>query len=317
MRDSLQSPIIIKYQNLYKEDPNSRVFAPLAEAYRKFGMVDDAIEILKKGIRLHPNFTLGHIGLAYCYFDKKEFQMTYETLKPLVDDNRENLRLQKLYAQTCEALEKNKEALNSYKFLLYINPRDEEVATKVGLLESSFSGEDILEREIIGETFEKQNKFQLDNISQTDESIDDWVQVDLENRNKTEDSENIGEWEMQKLSPNQSSDLASINVGQESEKEQLEENEGNSSSIVTHTLVDMYLEQGSRDRAIEVLEKIIELNPSDNASLSKLNEIKNLSSENIVPQNEDTIVSTKIEKLNGFLAAINLRKEEKRASLVV
>ena len=99
MSNELKSPIIIKYQNLYKDDPTSRVFAPLAEAYRKYGMVDDAILILKKGIKVHPDFVSAYLGLSFCYFDKKEFSLAFETLRPLVDSNRENLRLQKLYSK--------------------------------------------------------------------------------------------------------------------------------------------------------------------------------------------------------------------------
>lgn len=37
-------------------DPKSKVFAQLADAYRKSNMIDEAIEIAKKGLEIHPNY---------------------------------------------------------------------------------------------------------------------------------------------------------------------------------------------------------------------------------------------------------------------
>ena len=44
--------------------------------------------------------------------------------------------------------------------------------------------------------------------------------------------------------------------------------------IVTHTLVDLYEQQGFRDKAAQVLEKIIELNPNDTSSITRLQNLK-------------------------------------------
>ena len=55
-KDKIQllSPLFLKYQADYEKNPRSRVFAPLAETYRKLGMTDKAMEILSQGIRFHP-----------------------------------------------------------------------------------------------------------------------------------------------------------------------------------------------------------------------------------------------------------------------
>ena len=57
-------PIIYEYLKKYQEDPSSRVFAPLAESYRKAGLADEAIEIAREGLRVHPNFVGGRVALA-------------------------------------------------------------------------------------------------------------------------------------------------------------------------------------------------------------------------------------------------------------
>ena len=42
------NPLIFSYLKKFQEDPASRVFAPLAEAYRKAGLVDEAIDIARE-----------------------------------------------------------------------------------------------------------------------------------------------------------------------------------------------------------------------------------------------------------------------------
>jgi tetratricopeptide (TPR) repeat protein len=46
--------------------------------------------------------------------------------------------------------------------------------------------------------------------------------------------------------------------------------------VVTHTLVDLYLEQKYYDKALEILHKILELNPDDEKTLLKVKEVEDL-----------------------------------------
>ena len=90
MKDLTGSPLLIRYQKAHEENPKSRVFAPLAEAYRKLGMIDKAQEILLKGIKIHPNYSLGYLGLAHCYADLSQYKKVYETLKDFAKNDRDN-----------------------------------------------------------------------------------------------------------------------------------------------------------------------------------------------------------------------------------
>ena len=62
-----------KYLDILAKDPNSRVFAPLAEAYRKAGLFDDAVEIALEGLKVHPNYLGGRVALGRAYFEKKQY----------------------------------------------------------------------------------------------------------------------------------------------------------------------------------------------------------------------------------------------------
>jgi tetratricopeptide (TPR) repeat protein len=136
MKASRGNPQIYHYLKKYQADPRSRVFAPLAEAYRKAGLLDEAIEICRDGIRYHPNFIGGRVALGRALFDKGDYEATVKELSPVVVDAPDNLVAQKILAESCLILGKLSEALVAYKVLLFFMPKDEEIAKLVQELES-------------------------------------------------------------------------------------------------------------------------------------------------------------------------------------
>ncbi|MDR3608019.1 MAG: hypothetical protein P4M08_11645 [Oligoflexia bacterium] len=128
-------PQIYDYLRRYQEDPTSRVFAPLAEAYRKSGLIDEAIEIAREGLAIHPGFIGGRVALARALFDKKNYQEVADELAPVVRDVPDNLVAQRLIAESYLMLGRVAEALSAYKMLLYFSPSDPETAKLVQELE--------------------------------------------------------------------------------------------------------------------------------------------------------------------------------------
>ncbi|MBC7387463.1 MAG: tetratricopeptide repeat protein [Cryobacterium sp.] len=130
------SPLIYDYLKKFQEDPTSRVFAPLAEAYRKAGLVDEAIEIAREGLRVHPNFVGGRVALARALFEKHQYDAVVDELSIVVREVPDNLVAQRLLAESCLMLGRVTEALSAYKMLLYFNPTDPETARVVAELET-------------------------------------------------------------------------------------------------------------------------------------------------------------------------------------
>ena len=129
-------PVIYSYLKKYQEDPSSRVFAPLAEAYRKAGLVDEALEIAREGIQVHPSFVGGRVAYARALFDKKKYVEVTEELSSIVRDVPDNLMAQRLMAEASLLLGNLAESLNAYKMLLYFMPQDAEIAKIVDELET-------------------------------------------------------------------------------------------------------------------------------------------------------------------------------------
>lgn len=131
-----QRSLIYQYLKRYRENPASRVFAPLAEAYRKAGLFDEAIEIAREGLQLHPTFVGGRVALARALFDKKDYASVIEELRDVVREVPDNLVAQRLYAESHLMLGNVAESLDAFKMLLYFSPLDEEARKVVAELET-------------------------------------------------------------------------------------------------------------------------------------------------------------------------------------
>lgn len=139
--NSINPELVERYQMLYQKDPKSKVFAPLAEAYRKMGMIEEAYQVAKQGVKDHPHFPSGRVALAKVLLDKKKLEEAADHLQHAVDISPENIMAQTLLAKAMMDLRRPKEALKAYKMLLFLNPDHKIAATAVKRLES-LSAED-------------------------------------------------------------------------------------------------------------------------------------------------------------------------------
>jgi len=295
------SSLLAKYTLMYEKKPRSRVFAPLAETYRKIGMIDEALKILKEGIKNHPSYTLGYVVLGSCYFDMQNYEMSYNTIRPFVSQNLENITLQKLFAKTCINLGYLEEALQTFKYLLLINPKDQNVADQIKLLEDDLlvNVDDNIEPTSTDSTF----------------SEDDWVQVNFSSNKQIEEKvDELDSWKVEKNPLDKFKEEIGGNVIQITQrnlddeyfhedfdnkdnelKEEVSEQE-EEIPFITHTLVDLYCSQGHIDRAIVVLENILELHPNDESTKQRLAELK-LEIVNKNENHEETNRESKNEKV--------------------
>jgi len=287
--ESNVTPLIAKYEGQLERDPRSRVFAPLAEAYRKVGLIENAFKVLQKGIRYNPDYLLGYLTLAQCYIDKGEYPLSYSTLRPLAPLHRDNIRLQNLFAVSAEKTGNKSEALDTFKYLLFLQPKDDKVAYHVQRLEKELG-----ESALYEEKAEEEIQFDIDALKpspELDRALDDWVQVDL-NQEQEEDFE---EWstEVKKI------DEEPVKV--EIVEKPLEVEEVEATPVITHTLVDLYLQQGHKEKALELLEKIAEIQPENKDTQKRLEELKKV----VVSPNEE-------EGRSILMAAIDLAQKTPR-----
>ncbi len=118
---------IEKLRERVQRDPDSKLFLPLAEEYRKAGMYEEAIEVLKKGLERQPGYTSAKVALGKIYFEQgrvEDAQSVFEEVALTVPDNLfAKKKLVEIYKQKGEI----DRAKDYCKKVLELNPMDEEV----------------------------------------------------------------------------------------------------------------------------------------------------------------------------------------------
>jgi tetratricopeptide (TPR) repeat protein len=134
--DEVNAEFIERYQKLYEQDPKSRVFAPLAEGYRKMGLLKEALEVAEMGVKTHPTFPGGRVALGRIYADTARPHDAEREFRKAAELSPENLLAHQLLAETCLKLKKTKDALRAYKMILFLNPDNDRALKAVRKLEA-------------------------------------------------------------------------------------------------------------------------------------------------------------------------------------
>lgn len=132
----LDSATILRYEQILEKDPNSQVFAPLAESYREDKQLELAEKLARKGIERHPNFTGGLITLGKILRDlnRKDEALVY--LNKVTQIAPDNILAHLISAEIYLQFKRTKEALKSFKMVLLFNPQHEKAQFAVKKLEN-------------------------------------------------------------------------------------------------------------------------------------------------------------------------------------
>jgi tetratricopeptide (TPR) repeat protein len=130
---------IAKLKEKIEKDPNSKLFVPLSEEYKKEGMLDEAINVLLSGIEKQPGYMSARVALGKIYLEKempKEAQGEFEQVIKAIPDN---LYAHKKLAEIYRSMGHTEQAVRSYKTVLKLNAMDEDAMINLSELESSES----------------------------------------------------------------------------------------------------------------------------------------------------------------------------------
>jgi tetratricopeptide (TPR) repeat protein len=126
---------IEKLREKVEKDPNSKLFVPLAEEYRKEGMLDEAVDVLLKGIESQPGYMSARVSLGKIYLEKgmpEEARTEFENVIRAIPDN---LYAQKKLAEIYRDIGEKDLAIQSYRAVLKLNAMDEEALDILKTLE--------------------------------------------------------------------------------------------------------------------------------------------------------------------------------------
>jgi len=72
---------IDRFRELLRRDPRSRVFAPLAEACRREGLLEEAVAVASAGVAQHPAYAGGRLALSRALLDLGRLREAEEELE--------------------------------------------------------------------------------------------------------------------------------------------------------------------------------------------------------------------------------------------
>ena len=121
------SPEIEKLAERLAKDPSSKLFVPLAEEYLKGGMFEEAITVLKDGLKHHPSYISARVALGKAYHKKGLIKESLDEFKKVVAVNPDNLLAHKRLVEIHKALGNIEDAIKSCDTILLLNPKDEEI----------------------------------------------------------------------------------------------------------------------------------------------------------------------------------------------
>lgn len=132
---------IEKLEARYRENPKGRNFAPLADAYRKAALIDNAIELCQSGLQLHPDYVSGHIVHGRCLVDKKDDNGAESVFRRVLDLDPENILALKVLAEISERNERFAAAVEWLNRLLLADPMNGEAADGLSRVRGKLSAQ--------------------------------------------------------------------------------------------------------------------------------------------------------------------------------
>jgi hypothetical protein len=134
---------IAKLTERISKDPKSKLFVPLAEEYKKAGDRDMSIHVLTEGLKNNPGYVTARSLLGKLLFEKGDLSGAQKELEEVVKAIPDNLMAQRKLGDLYVLQDRTADALNHYKMVLSLNPRDQETAS---LVSDAEAGRDIKSR---------------------------------------------------------------------------------------------------------------------------------------------------------------------------
>lgn len=94
--DLLNNSLFLRYYGQWQKNPDSIVFASVADYFLRYGLIDNAYKICAEGIRRHPKLTVGRIVMAKIHLARGNLEEAEEELRAVLavtPKNRQALEL--------------------------------------------------------------------------------------------------------------------------------------------------------------------------------------------------------------------------------
>ena len=123
------------------ENPRSLVFAQLADAYRRGGRLDEAIQVCQEGLTHHSNYASAYMVLGRSYKEKGDLLAARSAFQRVLDLDAESVLAHDFLGQIAEAQSEIQEAVHSYRAALILHPFDKKIRAALERLQTRLEGD--------------------------------------------------------------------------------------------------------------------------------------------------------------------------------
>lgn len=232
-----------KFEGILRKDAAAYSFAPLADIYRRLGLLEEALDTSRKGCSIHPDFAAGHLALAKSAMESGLKGEATKALEVVVRVTPENIEAQRLLADLYSA-EGNEAA--AHDCLLIASSLDAEIQEPV--VPVNTVAEELFEEELFEEEILDADILELSDELVEDESFDD----STEQFSASPDRPSLGEG-VNRAEPFLMESPPSFY----DEKPSAEP----AAVMASATIAELYVSQGFPDRGADVYRELIAADP--------------------------------------------------------
>jgi tetratricopeptide (TPR) repeat protein len=128
---------IEKLERRFAENPHGLTFAPLAEVHRKNGDISRALELLRVGLELHPNYIPASIVLGRCHQDMGDLPAAAEAFAHVLRLDDENVIALKSLADITEREDRLDDAEQWLRRLVSVDRSNDEARLQLERVEAA------------------------------------------------------------------------------------------------------------------------------------------------------------------------------------
>ncbi len=264
MSESLEQEIVA-LQDLHgsSRDPNGRAFVPLADAYRRAGRLDEALDLLREGLTRHPEYVSAHVVASWLHIERGALDEALGTLELILELDKDNRAGLKGMGQVLHERGDREGALEHLSHLAELEPEDAEAKALLDTIQAAEPAP-IPETAAVEETVSEPPEIVVDDFEPTvaDEAPDVAVA-----------EPEVAEPEV--AEPEVAGAPTPPHVGED---------------VITRTMADVYADQGLTAKAIDVYQQLVAADPDDAELEARLWELREEAAAPLAPAVEDVAV---------------------------
>jgi tetratricopeptide (TPR) repeat protein len=243
------SPEIPKLLDEWTANPNSKIFVKLAEEYRKSGLIDEALDVCKKGLEANPNYLSGNMVLAKIQFDQGEYQAALDEALKVASMQSDNIMAQNLLLELYIKLGDKDNAIKTCDVISFLDPNNEGVLNKKRELETKGIVAEPVEEKVVDEDA------------------------------KAEDIQSVVAEEFEGTP-------TAVPGAEELLEAEDEEPQGD---FTTNTVAELYIKQGFYEKGLNIYKELLQESPDEPELIAKVNELEDIIANKEVSDEIDAI----------------------------